>query len=148
MLASLASSFSFAQNFALEKTRRFIAFIFTLFNFSNSKINVTQKLASLAFSLLHSLNCTTNIFPTTTCPAIFQRGCVIFNRAKAAANLSPQICLCCSEIYASKLANFPKKNLKTLRSVGPSGLPRAALEKKIRENFFQNFFSIFQNFFP
>ena len=85
-------------------------------------------LATLTSSFLHSLNCTSDSFPTT-CPAIFQRGCVIFNRAKAAVNLSPPICPCCSEIYASKLANFPKKNLKTLRSVGPSGLPRAALEK-------------------
>ena len=28
-----------------------------------------------------------------------------------------------------KTANMTKNNLKTLRSVGPSGLPRAALEK-------------------
>ena len=45
-----------------------------------------------------------------------------------ASDLSCRFCPFPIETYALKLANIPKKKLKTLRSVGPSGLPRAALE--------------------
>ena len=56
------------------------------------------------------------------------RGCVIFNQAKAAVNLSPQPFSLLIQDLDFKISQLSKKNLKTLRSVGPSVLPRAALD--------------------
>ena len=86
--------------------------------FCSHILSLASQEASLASSQLSSAPATTFILATCLTAPLTRP-----------SNFVHSFCTFSVDIYAPKSANIPKKILKTLCSVGPSGLPRSALDK-------------------